>query len=93
MKYQNAKDAFEELKNFEGKATFKGEDTIIDLFVLLPQREAEDLDIKEFINTHKASSSFEIEGDHNEEYTIIAINTSLPTYSNDDDYFLQMLVW
>jgi hypothetical protein len=37
MKYQNAKDAFDELKNFEGKATFKGEETVIDLFVLLPE--------------------------------------------------------
>lgn len=93
MKYQNAKDAFEELKNFEGKATFKGEETVIDLFVLLPEEEAKDIDIKEFLNNHQASGSFEIEGDHSHEYTIIGINTSIPSYSNDSDYFLQMLVW
>lgn len=93
MKYQNAKDAFEELKNFAGKATFKGEETIIDLFVLLPKEEAKDINIKDFLSNHKASGSFEIEGDHTADYTIIGINVSSPDYSNDTDYFLQMLVW
>ena len=93
MKYQNAKDAFEELKNFEGKATFKGEETIIDLFVLLPEQEEQDINIKEFLNSHQASGSFEIEGNHSDEYTIIGINTSSSAYSNDTDHFLQMLVW
>jgi hypothetical protein len=93
MKYQNARDAFDELKNFEGKATFKGEETVIDLFVLLPEQEAQDINIKEFLNSHQASGSFEIEGHHTDEYTIIGINTSTSAYSNDTDYFLQLLVW
>ena len=93
MKYQNAKDAFEELKNFEGKATFKGEETIIDFFVLLPEEEAKDIELQDFLNHHQASGSFEVEGGHSEEYTILGINTSKPAYSNDSDYFLQMLVW
>lgn len=93
MKYQNAKDAFDELKNFEGKSTFKGEETVIDLFVLLPKKEAEGLNVQEFIEHHQASSSFEIEGDHNTPYTLLAINLSEPACSNDTDYFLQLLVW
>jgi hypothetical protein len=93
MKYQNAKDAFDELKNFEGKATFKGEETVIDLFVLLPEQEAQDINIKEFLNNHQASGSFEIEGDHSDEYTLIGINTSTSAHSNDTDYFMQLLVW
>ena len=93
MKYQNAKDAFEELKNFEGKATFKGEETVIDFFVLLPEEEAKDMNIKDFLHNHQSSGSFEIEGTHSAEYIIIGINTSIPAYSNDTDYFLHMLVW
>jgi hypothetical protein len=93
MKYLNAKDAFEELKNFEGKATFKGEDTIIDLFVLLPQQEAEGINIREFVDLHQSSGSFEIEGDHALPYTLLAINLDQLTCSNDTDYFMQLLVW
>jgi hypothetical protein len=36
MNYDNAKDAFDELKNLDGKISFKGENTLIDYFVLLP---------------------------------------------------------
>jgi len=93
MKYLNAKDAFDELQNFEGKATFKGEETIIDLFVLLPEDEALGIDIKDFVDKHQSSGSFEIEGDHNEPYTILAINLSELKWSNDTDYFMQLLVW
>lgn len=91
MKYQIAKDVFEELKNFEGKATFKGEETIIDLFVLLPESEVAGLDIKEFLGHHQATTSFEVEGNHDDNYTIIGINTSLPDYTGDSDY-LQLLI-
>lgn len=93
MKYQNAKDAFEELKNFEGKVTFKGEETVIDFFVLLPADEIKDLQIKDFLNNHQATGSFEVEGSHTEDYTIIGVNTSIPDYSEDSDYFLKLLVW
>jgi len=92
MKYQNAKDAFDELKNFEGKATFKGEETVIDIFVLLPQDEVNNLDIKEFTNNHQASGSFEVEGDHDAEYTLIGVNLNEPTFTNDTDYLLLLLV-
>lgn len=92
MTYQNAKDAFDELKNFEGKATFKGEETIIDLFVLLPKDEVINLNIKDFIEHHKATGSFEIEGDHDAQYTLLGINTSLPAYTNDTDYLLLLIV-
>ncbi|AWH83687.1 hypothetical protein HYN59_00505 [Flavobacterium album] len=94
MDYQYAKDAFEELKNFEGKADFKGADTVIDYFVLLPKKEVEDIDINAFLETHQASGSFEIEGGHEDEkYTIIGINVAKAAYSNDVDYFMKLLVW
>ena len=92
MNYQNAKDAFDELKNFEGKATFRGEDTVIDYFVLLPRQGVEDLNLEPFLEQYTANSSFEIEGNHDEPYTIIAINTEDMKYNNDTDYFLTMLV-
>ena len=92
MNYQNAKDAFDELKNFEGKATFRGEDTVIDYFVLLPRQGVEDLNLEPFLKQYTANSSFEIEGNHDEPYTIIAINTEDMKYNNDTDYFLTMLV-
>lgn len=94
MKYLDAKDVFEELKSFEGKATFKGEETIIDYFVLLPKTELEDFDAKNFLETYEASTSFEIEGYHEKEpYTLIAINMQEERYSNDVDYFMKMIVW
>lgn len=94
MKYQNAKDVFEELRNFDGKATFQGEETVIDYFVLLPKDELEGFDIKQFIATHQASGSFEVEGSHEDEaYTLIGINVAERKYSNDVDYFLKLLVW
>lgn len=92
MNYQNAKDAFDELKNFEGNATFKGEDTVIDYFVLLPKADIDDFNLEAFLDQYTSSGSFEIEGDHNEPYTIIAINTEEVKYNNDTDYFLRMLV-
>ena len=92
MNYQNAKDAFDELKNFEGNATFKGEDTVITYFVLLPKQDVEDLSLKPFLEQYAASGSFEIEGNHDEPYTIIAINTDEMKYNNDTDYFLTMLI-
>ncbi|MCO6148452.1 hypothetical protein [Flavobacterium sp. NRK1] len=94
MKYLDAKDVFEELKSFEGRATFKGEDTLIDYFVLLPKHETEHLDVAEFLERHQASTSFEIEGKHETEaYTIIAININEERHSNDVDYFMKMIVW
>lgn len=94
MKYQNAKDVFDELKNFEGKADFKGEETVIDYFVLLPKNELAGFDKDKFLETHQSSGSFEIEGGHEEEaYTIIGVNIASKKYSNDLDYFLKLLVW
>ncbi len=94
MNYQNAKDIFDELKNFEGKATFKGEDTVIDYFVLLPKDEITNLEINNFLETHQSSSSFEIEGRHDDEvYTLIGINLEEKRFSNDVDYFMKLLVW
>ena len=93
MKYLNAKDAFEELKNFEGKATFKGEETVIDIFVLLPADEAKDIKIKDFLDMHQSRESFEIEGDHSGEYTLLGINLRDLRYSDDTDYFMQLIVW
>ena len=94
MNYQNAKDIFDELKNFEGKATFKGEDTVIDYFVLLPKDEITNLEINNFLETHQSSSSFEIEGRHDgEAYTLIGINLEEKRFSNDVDYFMKLLVW
>lgn len=94
MKYQDAQDVFEELKNFEGKATFKGEETVIDYFVLLPKSEIEDFDINNFIERYQASTSFEIEGSHEgEAYTILGISIQEEKYSNDVDYFMKLLVW
>ncbi|MNK07642.1 hypothetical protein D3C87_255570 [compost metagenome] len=94
MKYQDAQDVFEELKNFEGKATFKGEETIIDYFVLLPKNEIENFDIVNFIEHYQASTSFEVEGEHEkEDYTLVGINLEEAKYSNDVDYFMKLLVW
>ena len=94
MKYLDAKDVFEELKSFEGRTTFKGEDSVIDYFVLLPKAEIEDFDVKVFLDTYQASTSFEIEGSHEgEPYTLIAINMNEERYSNDVDYFMKMIVW
>jgi len=94
MKYQNAKDVFEELKNFEGKATFQGEETVIEYFVLLPKDELAEFDINRFIELHRASGSFEIEGSHEgEEYTLIGVNATDGRYSDDVDYFMKLLVW
>lgn len=94
MNYQNAKDIFDELKNFEGKATFKGEDTVIDYFVLLPKDDITNLEINNFLETHQSSSSFEIEGRHDDEvYTLIGINLEEKRFSNDVDYFMKLLVW
>lgn len=94
MEYQRAKDAFLELQNFEGKATFKGEETKIQLFVLLPKVQMNGFDLKEFLALHQATGSFEIEGGHTEEgYTILGINTGVPAFTNDTDYLLKLLVW
>lgn len=94
MDYQYAKDAFEELKNFEGKADFKGTDTVIDYFVLLPKSGMQGFDIDAFLTTHQSTGSFEVEGSHEQEqYTIIGISAIKKDYSNDVDYFLKLLVW
>jgi hypothetical protein len=94
MKYLDAKDVFEELKSFEGKATFKGENTIIDYFVLMPKTEIEDFDVKTFLETYQASTSFEIEGYHEKEpYTLIGINIDEERSTNDVDYFMKLIVW
>lgn len=94
MKYLDAKDAFEELKSFEGRATFKGEETVIDYFVLLPKADIKDFNVKAFLDTYQASTCFEIEGSHEgEAYTLIAINMNEERYSNDVDYFMKMIVW
>lgn len=94
MKYLDAKDVFEELKSFEGKATFKGENTIIDYFVLMPKTEIEDFDAKTFLETYQASTSFEIEGYHEKEpYTLIGINIDEERSTNDVDYFMKLIVW
>lgn len=93
MKYQHAKDVYDELKNFEGTATFKGDDTVIDMFVLLPESEAQNFDVQNFLEHHKATGGFEIEGNHNESYTIIGINTAESRFSSDTDYFMSLLVW
>jgi len=94
MNYQNAKDIFDELKNFEGKATFKGEETVIDYFVLIPKDEILNFDIDKFLETHQSSGSFEIEGRHEDEaYTLIAVNSTGKKFSNDVDYFMKLLVW
>ncbi|RWX00845.1 hypothetical protein [Flavobacterium cerinum] len=94
MKYQDAQDVFEELKNFEGNVTFKGEETVIDYFVLLPKSEIEDFNLTNFIERYQASTSFEIEGSHEgEPYTILGISIQHEKYSNDVDYFMKLLVW
>ena len=94
MNYQSAKEIFDELKNFEGKATFQGSATVIDLFVLLPQKEADEINPARFLDIHNASGSFEIEGDHDDDdYTIVGINTENHEYSNDMEYFRKLLVW
>lgn len=94
MKYLDAKDAFEELKSFEGKANFKGEETIIDYFVLLPKSEMESFELTDFLERYQASTSFEIEGSHEDEtYTLLGISFQEGKYSNDVDYFMKLLVW
>ena len=94
MDYLTAQHTYDELKSFEGKATFKGEETVIDLFVLMPKREAENLDIKNFIEHHQASGGFEVEGRHDgEEYTILGINIEEQRFTDDTDYFMQLIVW
>lgn len=94
MKYLDAKDVFEELKSFEGRTSFKGEETVIDYFVLLPKSDMKELDVKAFLDTYQASTSFEIEGSHEgESYTIIGISMNEERYSNDVDYFMKMIVW
>ncbi|WP_165764676.1 hypothetical protein [Flavobacterium cyanobacteriorum] len=93
MDYQEAKDLYDELKNFEGKASFKGEDTVIDLFVLLPEEDAAALDMALFLRQHQSTGSFEISGPHNAAYTVIGINIAKQDYSNDTDYFAAMIVW
>lgn len=94
MKYLNAKDVYEELKNFEGKATFKGEETVIDYFVLLPKSEIDNFSLTDFLERYQASTSFEIEGSHEDEtYTLLGISIREEKYSNDVDYFMKLLVW
>jgi hypothetical protein len=93
MKYDNAKDAFEELKNFEGKADFKGEETIIEYFVLLPKENLHDFNLEAFLDQYTSSGSFEVGGDHDETYTIIGINAAEGKYTDDTDYLLKLLVW
>lgn len=93
MKYEHAQDVYDELKNFEGKATFKGEDTIIDMFILLPKSEAENFNTEEFLQRHQSIGGFEIEGNHDESYTIVGINIDHKRYSNDTDYFMKLIVW
>jgi hypothetical protein len=93
MNYENAKDTFDELKNFEGRATFKGKETVIEYFVLLPRTELEDFSLERFLDHYTASGSFEIEGDHDAKYTIIGINAAKRIYSDDADYFARLLVW
>lgn len=94
MEYQRAKDAYLELKNFEGKATLKGKETVIDLFVLLPKSQVAGIDIGSFIEKYDSSGSFEVEGTHEEEpYTIIGVNLKETAYTNDVDYLLKLLIW
>lgn len=94
MKYLDAKDVYEELKSFEGKATFKGDETIIDYFVLLPKHDLDNFDINSFFDRYQASTSFEIEGSHeSESYTILGISITQEKYSNDLDYFMKLIVW
>jgi hypothetical protein len=92
MNYDNAKDAFDELKNLDGKISFKGENTLIDYFVLLPTATMDDFVIEDFLDQYTTSGSFEVEGNHDEPYTIIAINAVDKVYNNDTDYFQRMLV-
>lgn len=94
MKYLDAKDTYEELKAFEGKATFKGENTFIDYFVLLPKSELDNFDIHTFFDRYQASTSFEIEGTHEDEaYTLLGVSITEERYSNDLDYFMKLIVW
>ena len=93
MTYDNAKDLYIELKNFEGKATFKGEDTVIDLFVLLPKSGEESIDVEKLLETHRSTEGFELEGKHSGDYTIAAINIAAKKHSTDMDYFMSLLVW
>ncbi len=93
MKYSNAKDAFEELKNFEGKADFKGVEVPIEYFVLLPKGTMDGFNLKDFLNQYNAHGSFEVEGSHDDSYTILGINATKMQFTNDTDYLLKLLVW
>ncbi|MDV6167926.1 hypothetical protein R1T16_05785 [Flavobacterium sp. DG1-102-2] len=94
MKYLDAKDTYEELKAFEGKATFKGEETLIDYFVLLPKSELDNFDLTSFFERYQASTSFEIEGSHEDEaYTLLGVSITEEKYANDIDYFMKLIVW
>lgn len=93
MKYLTAKDTFEELKNFEGRAMFQGEETKISFFVLVPEDEADKVTPDTLTSTYNANSSFEIEGSHNQSYTILGVNTEEGKIVNDPDYFMKLLVW
>ena len=95
MDYQKAKDIYDELVKFEGEAKLPGNsDAYIDIFVLLPKNQAENIDIKEFMDVHTASGSFEIEGEHEgEEYALLGINLKTAEYTDDLDYFMKLLVW
>ena len=62
--------------------------------MLLPKSEIKDFNVKTFLETYQASTSFEIEGSHEDEpYTLIAISMTEERYSNDVDYFMKMIVW
>jgi hypothetical protein len=93
MIYDYAKDIFDELKNFEGKATFEGSETVIDYFVLLPKEELDDFSLPGFLEQYTANTSFEVEGNHNLAYTIIGINTATPDYTDDSDYLAKLTIW
>ncbi|WP_162927013.1 hypothetical protein [Flavobacterium psychrotrophum] len=93
MTYDYAKDIFDELKNYEGKATFEGSETGIDYFVLLPKEELDDFSLAGFLEQYTANTSFEVEGNHSLAYTIIGINATLPDYTDDADYLAKLTVW
>lgn len=92
MKYEYAKSVFDELKNFEAKATMPGSETVIEFFVLMPKAELEDFSLEGFLGQYTANTSFEIEGNHNGSYTIIGINSSNREYTTDADYLARMVV-
>ncbi|MFP9113760.1 hypothetical protein ACLI1A_07440 [Flavobacterium sp. RHBU_3] len=92
MQYDYAKSVYDELKNFEGKATFEGSDVVIEYFVLMPKPELEDFSLPGFLDEYKANSSFEIEGPHDIAYTIIGISTHPREYTDDADYLARLIV-